>query len=123
MRHVSTEGRSPRAIQEAYDSQHEQERRVDAESRGGKERQFKTKTEAVQFGAREGRASGHAQLVIKGRTVRIQSERTYGADPPLKGAHGHATGALSGAAISGSPSVRGSMAGLICPTTRPTVFA
>jgi hypothetical protein len=48
---------------------------------GGQERQFTTKTEAVQFGAREGRASGHAQLVIKGRNGRIQSERTYGADP------------------------------------------
>jgi hypothetical protein len=48
---------------------------------GGQERQFTTKTEAVQFGAREGRANGHAQLVIKGRNGRIQSERTYGADP------------------------------------------
>jgi hypothetical protein len=36
---------------------------------GGQERQFTTKTEAVQFGAREGRASGHAQLVIKAVTV------------------------------------------------------
>jgi hypothetical protein len=48
---------------------------------GGQERRFTTKTEAVRVGAREGRASGHAQLVIKGRNGRIQSERTYGADP------------------------------------------
>ena len=48
---------------------------------GGQDRQFKTKAEAVRAGAREGRASGHAQLTIKGRNGRIQSERTYGADP------------------------------------------
>ena len=48
---------------------------------GGRERQFTTKAEAVSEGARQGRANGHAQLVIKGRNGRIQSERTYGADP------------------------------------------
>jgi uncharacterized protein DUF2188 len=48
---------------------------------GGGERRFGTKAEAVQAGAREGRANGHAQLIIKGRNGRIQDERTYGADP------------------------------------------
>jgi len=48
---------------------------------GGQERDFSTKLEAVRVGAREGRANGHAQLIIKGRNGRIQDERTYGADP------------------------------------------
>ena len=46
---------------------------------GGQERRFTTKTEAVQFGARERRQ--RPRPVIKGRNGRIQAERTYGADP------------------------------------------
>jgi Uncharacterized protein conserved in bacteria (DUF2188) len=42
---------------------------------------FKTKDQAVRAGASQGRQNGHAQLIIKGRDGRIQSERTYGADP------------------------------------------
>lgn len=42
---------------------------------------YRTKDEAVKAGASKGRKNGHAQLVIKGRNGRIQSERTYGADP------------------------------------------
>ena len=49
--------------------------------RGGNETVFRTKQQAVQAGASQGRRHGHAQLVIKGRNGRIQSERTYGADP------------------------------------------
>ena len=48
---------------------------------GGAEKQFPTKEAAVRAGATQGRANGHAQLIIKGRNGRIQSERTYGADP------------------------------------------
>jgi len=47
----------------------------------GEAERFATKQEAVRDGASKGRAHGHAQLVIKGRNGRIQSERTYGADP------------------------------------------
>jgi hypothetical protein len=50
-------------------------------SGGGQARTFRTKEEAVRQAAAAGRASGHAQVVIKGRDGRIQSERTYGADP------------------------------------------
>lgn len=40
-----------------------------------------TKTEGVKAGAARGRKHGHAQLVIHKRDGKIQSERTYGADP------------------------------------------
>jgi len=42
---------------------------------------FSTKAEAVRSAAKEGRANGHAQVIIKGKDGKIQSERTYGADP------------------------------------------
>jgi hypothetical protein len=48
---------------------------------GAGENTYRTKAEAVKAGASKGRQNGHAQLVIKGRNGRIQSERTYGADP------------------------------------------
>ena len=48
---------------------------------GGGESSYRTKQQAVKAGASKGRQNGHAQLVIKGRNGRIQSERTYGADP------------------------------------------
>jgi Uncharacterized protein conserved in bacteria (DUF2188) len=48
---------------------------------GGNAKTFRTKEEAVRAGASQGRQNGHAQLIIKGRNGRIQSERTYGADP------------------------------------------
>ena len=47
----------------------------------GAENTYPTKDQAVRAGASKGRQNGHAQLVIKGRNGRIQSERTYGADP------------------------------------------
>jgi hypothetical protein len=47
----------------------------------GAENTYRTKDQAVKAGASKGRQNGHAQLVIKGRNGRIQSERTYGADP------------------------------------------
>jgi hypothetical protein len=48
---------------------------------GDGEHSYPTKDQAVKAGASKGRQNGHAQLVIKGRNGRIQSERTYGADP------------------------------------------
>jgi hypothetical protein len=52
----------------------------------GAKNTYRTKDQAVKAGASKGRQNGHAQLVIKGRNGRIQSERTYGADPrPTKG--------------------------------------
>jgi len=48
---------------------------------GAGEHSYPTKDQAVKAGASKGRQNGHAQLVIKGRNGRIQSERTYGADP------------------------------------------
>lgn len=48
---------------------------------GGAGTAFRTKQEAVRAGASQGRKNGHAQLIIKGRNGRIQSERTYGTDP------------------------------------------
>jgi uncharacterized protein DUF2188 len=47
----------------------------------GNATRFQTKEQAVRAGASQGRRHGHAQLIIKGRNGRIQSERTYGADP------------------------------------------
>jgi uncharacterized protein DUF2188 len=47
----------------------------------GAENTYRTKDQAVKAGASKGRQNGHAQLVIKGRNGRIQSERTYGGDP------------------------------------------
>jgi hypothetical protein len=48
---------------------------------GSTNRTFATKAEAVRSAAREGRRNGHAQMIIKGKDGKIQSERTYGADP------------------------------------------
>jgi Uncharacterized protein conserved in bacteria (DUF2188) len=48
---------------------------------GDGEHSYPTKDQAVKAGASKGRQNGHAQLIIKGRNGRIQSERTYGADP------------------------------------------
>jgi hypothetical protein len=48
---------------------------------GDGENTYRTKDQAVKAGASKGRQNGHAQLLIKGRDGRIQSERTYGADP------------------------------------------
>jgi hypothetical protein len=48
---------------------------------GSGESTYRTKDQAVKAGASKGRQNGHAQLVIKGRDGRIQSQRTYGADP------------------------------------------
>ena len=48
---------------------------------GGSETPYRTKQEAIRAGAAEGRRNGYAQLIIKGRNGRIQSERTYGKDP------------------------------------------
>jgi hypothetical protein len=48
---------------------------------GDGEHSYPTKDQAVKAGASKVRQNGHAQLVIKGRNGRIQSERTYGADP------------------------------------------
>lgn len=42
---------------------------------------FRTKVEAIRAAVAEGRAHGNAQVVIKKRDGRIQSERTYGNDP------------------------------------------
>ena len=50
-------------------------------SGGEQARTYRTKQEAVRQAAATGRANGYAQVVIKGRDGRIQSERTYGADP------------------------------------------
>jgi hypothetical protein len=47
----------------------------------GAENTYRTKEQAVKAGASKGRQNGNAQLVIKGRNGRIQSERTYGGDP------------------------------------------
>ena len=47
----------------------------------GGESSYRTKDQAVKAGASKGRQNGHAQLMIKGRDGRVQSERTYGADP------------------------------------------
>ena len=48
---------------------------------GGNAETYRTKEQAVRVGASQGRQHGHAQLIIKGRNGKIQSERTYGADP------------------------------------------
>jgi hypothetical protein len=50
-------------------------------SGGDQAKTYQTKEEAVRQAAAAGRANGYAQVVIKGRNGRIQSERTYGADP------------------------------------------
>jgi len=41
----------------------------------------RTKTKAVSEAARMGRKSGKAQVIIKKRDGKIESERTYGRDP------------------------------------------
>jgi len=41
----------------------------------------RTKTEAVREAARVGRENGNAQVIIKKRDGKIESERTYGKDP------------------------------------------
>ena len=48
---------------------------------GDGEQSYPTKDQAVKAGASKGRQNGQAQLIIKGRNGRVQSERTYGADP------------------------------------------
>jgi Uncharacterized protein conserved in bacteria (DUF2188) len=48
---------------------------------GSADQTFRTKQDAVRRAASEGRAHGHAQVIIKGLDGKIQSERTYGADP------------------------------------------
>jgi hypothetical protein len=50
-------------------------------SGGDQAKTYRTKEEAVRQAAAAGRANGYAQVVIKGRNGRIQSERTYGTDP------------------------------------------
>jgi hypothetical protein len=40
------------------------------------------KDTAVDAAAARGRQDGHAQVIIKKQDGRIQSERTYGSDPP-----------------------------------------
>jgi hypothetical protein len=47
----------------------------------GHESPIKTKREGVSAGVARGRKHGYAQLVIHTRDGKIQSERTYGADP------------------------------------------
>jgi hypothetical protein len=48
---------------------------------GGEEHHFDQKAEAVSAAAAAGRSLGNAQVVIKKRDGKIQSERTYGNDP------------------------------------------
>jgi hypothetical protein len=40
-----------------------------------------TKMDAIAEAARRGRESGNAQVIIKKRDGKIESERTYGDDP------------------------------------------
>ena len=48
---------------------------------GGEEHRFERKTDAVKSAAAAGRQVGNAQVVIKNKDGKIQSERTYGHDP------------------------------------------
>ena len=47
----------------------------------GESQSFRTKAEAVTAAVRQAETAELGQVVIKGRNGRIQSERTYGADP------------------------------------------
>jgi hypothetical protein len=48
-------------------------------------RRFRTKAEALHAAVREAEKAQRAHVVIKGRDGRVQSERTYGTEPPRTG--------------------------------------
>jgi len=48
---------------------------------GGETHAFETKNEAVMQAAAAGRMLDNAQVVIRKKDGKIQSERTYGSDP------------------------------------------